>query len=109
MSKSELTDAKIRDLRFRIFSEQSGRCFTCGEPVAITAMELAHRIPDRKWTMKLWGAAVINHKMNLRGTHAGRCNSHAQLNPDSLEAERLVRDIQRDLKRSRERVRGGPR
>ncbi len=99
----ERTTEAIRDMKFRLFSLQSGRCFTCGEPVSITAMEAAHRIPDRKWTVKLWGQEVINHPLNFRGTHAGRCNSKAQLNPDSSEAERLAYDIQKALKKARER------
>jgi len=103
MSKSELVTEKIRALKFRLFSMQSGRCFSCGEPVSITAMEAAHRIPDRKWTVKLWGQEVINHPLNFRGTHAGRCNSRAQLNPDSLEAEKLAYEIQKALKKSKDR------
>jgi hypothetical protein len=102
MSKAELTDAKLRDLRFRIFSEQSGRCFFCGEPVSITQMELAHRISQSKTNLKLWGEAVIHHRLNLRGTHPGRCNSRVSLNPDSIEAEDLVRDIQRSIKKARD-------
>lgn len=102
MSKSERTDAQIREMKFRLFSEQSGRCFFCGEPVSRTQMELAHRISQSKTNIKLWGAEVIHHKMNLRGTHPGRCNSRVSLNPDSIEAENLVRDIQRALKKARD-------
>jgi len=100
MSKSELTTEKVRELKFRLFSQQSGICFSCGLPMAITQMEAAHRIPDRKWTVKLFGAEVINHPMNFRGTHSGRCNSKAQLNPDSIYAEDLAREIQRALKKA---------
>ena len=106
MSKTELTTEAIRAMKFRLFSEQSGRCFFCGDPVSITQMELAHRISQSKTNLKLWGESVIHHRMNLRGTHAGRCNSRVSMNPMSLEAERLVRDIQKDLKRSRDRMRG---
>jgi len=103
VSKTELTSAKIREQKFRVFSEQSGRCFSCDEPLAITTMELAHRIPNRKWTVKLYGEAVINHRKNLRGTHPGRCNSRAQLNPDSILSEDLAREIRRDLAKVRAR------
>jgi hypothetical protein len=99
----ERTAEAIRETKFRVFSEQSGRCFTCGEPVSITAMELAHRISQSKTNLKLWGAAVIHHRLNLRGTHPGRCNSRASLNPDSLEAEKLVLDIQRTIKKAKDR------
>jgi hypothetical protein len=102
LSKNELTEAKIREMKFRIFSEQSGRCFACGEPVSITQIELAHRISQSKTNLKLWGEAVIHNRLNLRGTHPGRCNSGVSLNPDSIEAEDLVRDIQRAIKKSRD-------
>jgi len=99
VSNSERTTEAIRELKFHLFSAQSGRCFSCGEPMAITAMEAAHRIPDRKWTVKLFGKEVINHPKNFRGTHAGRCNDRASLNPDSILAEDLAREIQRDLRK----------
>jgi len=103
VSKTELTSAKILEEKFRVFSEQSGRCFSCGLPMSITEMELAHRIPQRSWTIKLFGSAVIHHRKNLRGTHPGRCNSKAQLNPDSIYAEDLAREIQRHLRKEEER------
>ena len=95
----ERTAEAIRDLKFRLFSAQSGLCFSCGLPMAITEMEAAHRIPDRKWTVKMFGKDVICHPKNFRGTHRGRCNSKAQLNPDSIYAEDLAREIQRDLRK----------
>ena len=103
MSKTELTTEAIRAMKFRLFSEQSGRCFFCGDPVSITQMELAHRISQSKTNLKLWGAEVIHHRLNLRGTHPGRCNSRAALNPDSIEAEKLVYDIQKEIKKAKER------
>ena len=99
----ERTAEAIRGLKFRLFSEQSGLCFSCGEPMAITEMELAHRISQSKTNLKLWGEAVIHHKMNLRGTHPGRCNSRVSLNLDSIEAEKLVYDIQKEIKKAKER------
>ena len=103
MSKTEIVTEKVRDLKFRLFSRQSGICFSCGLPMSITEMEAAHRIPDRKWTVKLFGKEVIDHPKNFRGTHRGRCNSKAQLNPDSLMAEELAHDIQKELKKAKDR------
>ena len=100
--KERMSEA-IREQRFRIFSEQSGLCSSCGLPMSITEMELAHRIPQRRWTIKRFGAAVIHHRKNLRGTHPGRCNSKSQLNPDSIYAEDLAREIERDLRKEKER------
>jgi hypothetical protein len=102
MSKSERVSEEIRELKFYLFSAQSGRCFACGESMALTSMEAAHRIPDRKWTVKLFGREVINHRMNFRGTHSGRCNSFVQLNPDSLDAERLAYEIKKAIKRQKD-------
>lgn len=103
MASRESISEKVRELKFFLFSAQSGRCFSCGEPMAITEMEAAHRIPDRKWTVNLFGKAVIDHPKNFRGTHRGRCNSKAQLNPDSIYAEDLAREIQRELRKAKER------
>ena len=101
MSKSERTSEEIREQKFRIFSEQSGLCFACHEPMALTEMQLAHRIAQTKPNLRLWGEAVIHHRKNFRGTHAW-CNSKVSLNPYSLEAERLVKEIRRDLKNQKD-------
>ena len=99
----ERTAEALRELRFLIFSEQSGLCFFCGQPVSITQMELAHRISQSKTNLKLWGPEVIHHRMNLRGTHPGRCNSRVSLSPDSMDGDKLVYDIQKALKKSKEK------
>jgi len=104
----------IRAMREGVFFAQAGKCWTCGETMVNTEdrgnprrMELAHIIPDRVWTMRLWGERVINHRKNVHGTHPGSCNDAVQINPDSLEAERLAYDIQRAIKlQSDRRYRG---
>ena len=99
----------IEAMRQRVFFEQSGFCFICIEPMVLTKdrgnphrCELAHRIAQSKPNLRLWGERVIHHRLNLRGTHP-HCNSAVSLNPDSLEAERLVYDIQKSLKSENDR------
>lgn len=97
MSKQERRAEEIRETKIRVFSEQGGVCFWCRAPMQMEAFELAHRIPQRKWCLGKWGRPVIHHRLNVVGTHAGSCNSHVQINPDSLQAEKLAREIRREL------------
>lgn len=102
--------AAIRAMREGVFFSQAGKCWTCGEPMVLTEdrsnprrCELAHRIAQSKVNLHLWGERVIHHRLNLRGTHPGICNNRASLSPYSLDAERLVMDIQKALKKESDR------
>ena len=101
--------SEIDAMRRRLYFEQSGRCFVCSEPMVLTEdrgnpkrCEIAHRLSKSKVNLRRWGERVMNYRLNLRGTHPS-CNSVVSLNPDSLEAERLVYDIQKSLKRESDR------
>ncbi len=94
---TERNAMEISERRYEVYQQQSGRCFTCGMPMSFTGFELAHRLPQREWCIKRWGAGVVH--ASTVGTHPGRCNSGAQLNPDSLTAERLAQTLRRELRR----------
>jgi 5-methylcytosine-specific restriction endonuclease McrA len=93
---------EIREMRQKVFDEQGGRCGVCGFPVLLVdyphpdQMELAHIIPQRGWCIRRWGADVIHHRKNLVGTHPAE-NSSVQIDPNSLEAERLAAEIRKEL------------
>lgn len=91
----------IAERRFEVYQQQSGRCFTCGMPMPYTEFELAHRIPQRKWCIKRWGQDVVH--ASTVGTHRGGCNSGAQLDPNSLAAEKLAATLRRDLRKEERR------
>jgi hypothetical protein len=64
----------IAEMKMELWHDQGGACWTCREPIGVMDGELAHRIPQRKWCLKRYGAAVVHHKLNMRLTHSGRCN-----------------------------------
>jgi hypothetical protein len=104
------TTAAIREMRNRVFMEQSGLCWWCKKSMVLTEdrgnplrMELAHRIGQGSTNLRKWGAEVIHHRLNICGCHPGECNTKATINPNTLWAENHVLDIRRALRRERER------
>lgn len=88
----------IRDRRQEIYDGQAGRCYSCGAPLDFCGFELAHVIPDRRWCRRHFGTAVIDHALNVVATHPGRCNSRAQLQPDSILAENYAQQIRHAIR-----------
>ena len=85
--------------KYRIYVEQSCRCFTCGFPVPWSMAEAAHRIPKTKPYLKKYGAKVIHHRQNIAVTHPGKCNSSVLMDPKThpIEAAKLVAAIKKEL------------
>lgn len=79
---------------------QHWQCAACGKTIGPEQGQIAHRIPQRKWCIKHFGRDVIHHPMNMVLVCNLECNAKVQLNPDSLEAERLARKILREITRS---------
>jgi hypothetical protein len=97
VSSAERRTFEILQMRTLVFSEQEARCWYCGEPLRYLHLELAHRVPQRKWCIQKWGKAAIHHRRNMVATHSGYCNSMAQLDPESKEAEALMASIRKEL------------
>jgi hypothetical protein len=97
VSAAEKKAEAIRLMKLRVFSEQGGLCWACHEPIDFTSFDLAHRIPQRKWAIALWGSKVIHHRMNMVGTHPGLCNQHAQVNPNGVGASVLADSIRAQI------------
>jgi hypothetical protein len=76
------------------YLEQNGVCAYCGQDLLATdKVELAHRVPQRKYLLKKYGKEIIHHPLNMKLTHAGNCNAGVQLMPESLPAKRLIEKI----------------
>jgi hypothetical protein len=88
----------IYEMRQNKYEEQAGRCFICGRPVRWAVFQLAHRIPQRKWCIEKWGIEVIHHQLNIAGVCGLECNSSAQYDPNSRQAEELAKYIKEKLK-----------
>lgn len=74
---------KIQELKYLKYIEQGGNCAFCGEPfLSYEYGELAHILPQRNWILKKYGKEIIHHKLNLKLTHPGRCNSGVQMSPN---------------------------
>lgn len=86
----------IRSTRARKFLEQRGKCAVCGK-LLTTEMQLAHKIPQRKWCLREWGAEVIHHPRNMALVCSLECNARVQMNPESLGAAQLAASILQEL------------
>jgi len=76
----------IQEMKARKLSEQNGRCAGCGELFKVSdKIELAHKIPQRRWTIKKYGKEIIHHELNMELTHSGDCNSAVQMSPNKTE------------------------
>ena len=90
------TQWKIQEMKEQKFTEQHGICAGCNKEFRIgDVTELAHRIPQRKWTIAKYGAEVIHHALNMKLTHNGFCNSAVQINVNAAE---LVEDLVNKIK-----------
>jgi hypothetical protein len=87
----------IAEMKMELWYEQGGACWTCGEPIGMMEAELAHRIPQRKWCLKRYGAAVVHHKLNMRLTHSGRCNDAVSVAGKPVTMARLAMEIGAEL------------
>jgi len=86
----------VLTVRIGKYREQDGKCGVCGDSLSLNGAQLAHKIPQRKWCIKRFSAQVIHHPMNMVLVCGLECNARAQINPDSLQAERLAAKIRKD-------------
>lgn len=83
--------------RIEVYTRDYGRCQSCGELVPFDAFETAHRIADTKANRKRWGAAVVDHTMNLATTHRGRCNDAQNIGYNPVQSATLAHFINQVL------------
>lgn len=105
MSKSERRSIKIGDTKEQVFAFCGWRCVfvdedgnRCPKP----ATEVAHILPQDVVHLERYGAAVIHHTLNLRGT-CPKHNASVQINARSrpLEADRHAAAIERKIEEDR--------
>lgn len=90
---------KIQELKEKKMISQRGVCAGCGKEFRIgDTLELAHRIPQRKYLIKLYGKDILHHELNMELTHSGYCNSAVQLSPNkTMLVETLVEKIRETI------------
>lgn len=82
--------------REAIYTRDRGICQTCGKPVAYGEFQLAHRIAETKANIKRLGWDVINHPLNKRTTHPGRCNDAVNCGNNPVKCAEIVEKIEEE-------------
>lgn len=83
--------------RIDIFDRDEWTCQICGQPLMTGVAQLAHRIGQRKQFVKLYGAEVIHHPLNLLSVCSLQCNSAADISNRPAEVAQLVNEIRSKL------------
>lgn len=82
----------------RYVAQRAGyRCEVCGKPTPLFDGQLAHKIPQRKHLLKLYGSMVIHHPLNMVWTCSLECNAKVSIGGRVIEIERLVSRIKAAL------------
>lgn len=90
---------KIIYTKIKKLNENGGRCEVCGQPLALSDCQLAHRVPKTKGNLRTYGPAIIHHELNLACVCSLRCNSAVLLNLATrpVEAQALIDRIKKEL------------
>lgn len=75
------------DVREYTLNRDGWRCVECGKP----ATQIAHRIPNQKSCLKVYGADVINSPANLAAACGLECNYKLQAR--SWDWDAIAEDI----------------
>ena len=86
----------ISEMKLELGYAQDWLCASCGEPLVVQEAELAHRIPQRKYLLKMYGPEVIHHRMNVALTHHGICNDKMSLGNHPVAMELLAEKIRKE-------------
>ena len=84
---------KIERSRLYLWNRCGGMCEVCGTPLSWDTFQLAHRIPQRKHTLKKYGEEVIHHPLNLNAVCGLRCNDAVSISNHPVLIATLVEDI----------------
>ena len=83
-----------------LFRQQGGGCYACGKIfMPNDKIDLAHRVKASKFNYKRFGEDVIDHILNLRATHAGKCNDDCNMSRAAhpIEANNLIEEIKKSI------------
>ena len=81
----------LAETRVRLMLRAGGQCEICGKPIGTTTLQLAHRIPQTKVYLRMYGKKVIHHDRNLKAVCGLECNSKALAH--GLEIQRIANEI----------------
>ncbi len=92
-------ELELHELKMRIAMDQGGLCGVCGKPMTPSGTQLAHRIPQRKHLIRMYGKRVIHHRMNMVAVCGLDCNAKVSLGatvPQQEMADRIKEAIYED-------------
>jgi hypothetical protein len=87
----------IARTRAVLWNRSGGRCEVCGDQLEWGTFQMAHRIPQRKWLFKLYGARVLHHPMNLAAVCGLDCNNSVSIGGQPMAIQELVDEIEEEL------------
>lgn len=94
-----------RETRLAVCERDLWMCVECDKPFGNGyGFQLAHCIPRSKAMLRKYGAAVINHPMNLRLTCSLSCNDAQSISNHPITEALLVAMIRANLAREAVRV-----
>lgn len=91
----------MEEQRIDIFNRAGWICEVCGKSLNhYGTPQLAHRIPQKKYLLKLYGEEVIHHRLNLAPVCSLECNSAVLIEGNIEKREYLLDRIYDDLDKS---------
>jgi transposase-like protein len=96
--KNPIKDYKIK--RDELLQKQGYCCYSCGKVfTSYSEVQLAHRLIRSKPNLNLYGYDIIDHVLNLRATHGGKCNDAVIMNRATkpIEAMELIEEIRKQI------------
>lgn len=85
------------ETRLQLITKSGGRCEVCGEMVTISTAQLAHRVPQNKMNLKLYGKEVIHHPANMAVTCSLYCNSRVSVGSHGARHDETIAKIRQEI------------
>jgi len=97
---TEREQADLIETRKAVYARERGICETCGKHLKWGEFELAHRIPQNKTMLRIYGPEVVHHPRNLALTcKNAACNDGVSISNHPIEIAEMVREIREGLNR----------
>ena len=87
----------VRETRLIVFNRAEWKCEVCHILLIGAMPQIAHQIPQKKHYIKKYGKAIIHHHLNLKACCGLKCNSKIDINGKTMQIEKLVEEIKKDL------------
>jgi hypothetical protein len=90
----------MKDYEYKLetlLRQQGGGCYVCSKQFTpFEKIDLAHRVKASNFNYKRFGEDVIDHILNLRATHPGKCNDACNMSRAAhpVEAQELIDRIE---------------